>query len=174
VKAQVFADLSKLVVMAENGFVDALVSSSLVGDVSEELRKARPCSVALAPENVRIERRVEEQWPHVLDEGLVPNEASRAKVIPGIDPSALSYETAICTNRWATFGIELREDPIDRKELGNFDLSGRCSIAAPWPISRRTNRLRTNRVQDDISSKLKEVRLFLDEDRFEAPLKHMA
>ena len=55
-----FRNLSQLVVMVENGFMDALVSSGLVGDVSEELGKARPCSVALAPENVRIERRVEE------------------------------------------------------------------------------------------------------------------
>lgn len=110
----------------------------------------------------------------MLDEGLTPKEASRAKVVPGINPSSLSDKAAIRTNRSATFGIELRQDPIDRKELGYFDLPGRCSIAAPWPISRRADHLRTNRVQDDISSKLKEVRLFLDEDRFEAPLKHMA
>ena len=109
----------------------------------------------------------------MLDEHIVSEEASRAKVIPGINPSALGYEAAIRTNRWATFGIELREDPIDRKELGSLDLSGRRSIAAPWPIAGRADHFRTNRIQDDISSELEELRLFLDEDRLEAPLKHM-
>lgn len=172
-KTGVLCDLSKLVVIAENGFMNAFVSIGLVGDVGKELRKTWPSCIALAPENVRIKRRVEKQWPHVLDECLAPNEASRAKVIPGINPSALSYEAAIRTNCWATFGIELREDPIDRQELGSFDLPGRYSIAAPWPIPGRADHFRTNRIQDDIPSKLKQVRLFLDKDRFEAPLKHV-
>ncbi len=41
-----FADLSQLAVMAENGFVDAIVSTGLVGDAGEELRKIRPVCVA--------------------------------------------------------------------------------------------------------------------------------
>jgi len=170
----VFRDLSKLVVMQENGFIDAFISSSLVGDVGEKLRKTWPGCVTLAPQNVRIERRIEEQWSHVLDEGIVPEEASRAKVIPGINPSPVTDEAAIRTNRWGAFRIELREDPIDRQELGSFDLSGRCSIAAPRPIPGRASYLRANRIQNDISRQLEEVRLFLDEDRLEAPLKHMA
>ena len=69
---------------------------------------------------------------------------------------------------------EVTKNVIDGETTVRLGTAGRCSVAAPLPLPRVADHLRSHRVEHDVAADYQKVAVFLDEDAFEPPLKHMA
>ena len=66
------------------------------------------------------------------------------------------------------------QDPVGGEPVGSLDVSSGGVVTAPLPVSGVCNESGSDRVQDDITSDLEEVRISIDDEGFVASLKEVA
>ena len=74
----------------------------------------------------------------------------------------------------STLCRELRQHKVNVQLVRFGGLSARCRITAPRPSLQTANPLGAQRVQHNVAGKLQQIAVFVNQNGFEAPLKHMA